>query len=583
MLRIILFCLSYLFIILNGLAQNIEAHSHAKLSAFTQKFILEKSKLNNNEQLNNEYSHNKSVKHIYVGALIKVNDNIQQQNIEKLGIIVGTKAGNIWTVRIPIDSLDDFVNLEGIDYIQIDEPIHQNLDYARKAVRVDSVHNGFALPCKYTGKNVVVGIIDVGFDYSHPAFYDTMGIKYRIKRVWEQNSNGTPPDGYSYGNEIIDSLEMILKGTDDKTSIHGTHVAAIAAGSGYGGNPNSKYRGIAYESDIVLVAITPQQSQWISGGLSVIIDAINYIFTYAESQGKPAVVNLSWGCTIGPADGTSLFSQACDNLTGPGKIFVIAAGNNGNDKIHIQKNFSKQDTIVNSFIVFDNNLPFKATWLDIWGDTGRTFTLGLSLFDGSEFTDSIYVKCINNMAIDTFLIGSDNDTCFLKISILPSDINNRSHILVDINCKTIDSLCVTVKDTVGTVNMCLGYVFGSRGYYGYFTDNNKPWATIGNSEMTLGEMATTKSAITVGAFTSKTNWTDPNGNEWSYAGYAYINSIAPFSSHGPSWDNRLKPEICAPGLTLASAINSFDTSFLPDGSQYFYAVCKYTNPTNMKD
>ena len=51
----------------------------------------------------------------------------------------------------------------------------------------------------YKGKNVVVGIIDIGFDYNHPSFYDGQG-NCRIKRVWEQNKLGTPPTGYNYGN-----------------------------------------------------------------------------------------------------------------------------------------------------------------------------------------------------------------------------------------------------------------------------------------------------------------------------------------------------------------------------------------------
>ena len=40
--------------------------------------------------------------------------------------------------------------------------------------------------------------------------------------------------------------------------------AGIASGSGYGSPTSGKYRGVAYESDIVMVGITPPASQWTS-------------------------------------------------------------------------------------------------------------------------------------------------------------------------------------------------------------------------------------------------------------------------------------------------------------------------------
>jgi len=551
---------------------NIYSQNKAKLSAFTNQYLLASKDIKTLKQQQ------------YISALIKVNDKIDVQKLNKLGVIVGTKAGNVWTAKIPNDKFQDFISIEGIEYIQMDEPIHPNLEMARKTTHADSVQHGIDLPLAYTGKNVVVGIIDVGFDYDHPTFYDTLGHKYRIKRIWEQKTNGTPPAGYSYGNEITDTLIMKTSETDDNTSIHGSHVAGIAAGSGFGSLSNSKYRGFAFESDIVLVGITPKQSQWTGGGLTDIIDGMNYIYQYAASQGKPAVVNLSWGCTIGSNDGTSLFSQACDNLTGAGKIFVIAAGNNGTDKIHLQKDFTPNDSVIKSFISFDNLLTKKTTWMDIWGDSAKTFTVELSLYSNNTVKgNSIRFTCNNQMTVDTFIIGSANDTCFIKATTTPSELNNKSHAFFDIYNNSSDNLCVEVTDTVGRVNMWLGYVLGSHGYYGAFNSNGTSWATDGNADMTLGEMASTKSAITVGAYSSKIDWTDINGGSWSYTGYALNNRIAPFSSHGPTVDNRMKPEITAPGLTIASAVNSYDTSFSSYGTNSTFILSKYTNPSTSHD
>jgi subtilisin family serine protease len=65
----------------------------------------------------------------------------------------------------------------------LDEAVSANLDASRKSSRVDSVHQGIQLPVAYSGKGVVVGIFDGGFDYTHPAFYDTLCQQLRIKRV----------------------------------------------------------------------------------------------------------------------------------------------------------------------------------------------------------------------------------------------------------------------------------------------------------------------------------------------------------------------------------------------------------------
>src|SRR5205085_11712337 len=137
----------------------------------------------------------------FISTIIKVNDDVNEASIKNLGAYIGTKAGNIWTVQVPVKQMQQFSNLEGIDFIEMDQPLKKQMDSARYATHVDSVHNGIDLPSALSGRGVVVGIIDEGFDYTHPAFYDTTGTMLRIKRVWDQTATGTPPAGFSYGNE----------------------------------------------------------------------------------------------------------------------------------------------------------------------------------------------------------------------------------------------------------------------------------------------------------------------------------------------------------------------------------------------
>lgn len=542
--------------------------AQAKLSANMQQYLVAKNK----QQVYSQAVYSKQNSTTYIGALLKVNPQLEEEQLLQLGVFIGTKAGNIYTAQIPEQKLTYVLQLKGIDYIQLDEPITANLDAARKSARVDSVQNGINLPMPYTGKNVVVGIIDAGFNYNHPTFYDTTGTVLRVKRVWEQRNAGTPPVGFSYGNEITDTAAMVAKGAEVTSFSHGTHVGGIAAGSGYTGANNVKYRGVAYESDLVFVGIRPEKSEWKTAGMSSIIDAANYIFKYAQSVGKPAVANLSWGCSIGPNDGSSLFAQALDNLCGPGRIFVNSAGNNGDENIHLLKQFSTTDTIVHSFVTFPTIAGEKHTWIDIWGETGKQFAVQLRLFNGAtEHSTSGYFT-LSNTTTDTFLIGSNNDTCFFTLTATASEFNGKPHVLIDAFSKTTNNLCLSIKSTSGNTHAWLGYVQDYNGYYGAFTNNVQAWAVNGDSKYTLGEMSCTRSAVTVAAYISKTTFRNLAGTNQTYGGF---NQIAPFSSKGPTVDGRVKPNIAAPGMTIASAVNSFDVSYASGGGNYAQSVAMY--------
>jgi minor extracellular serine protease Vpr len=317
--------------------------------------------------------------------------------------------------------------------------------------------------------------------------------------------------------------------------------------------------------------------------MSSIIDGIQYILNYAESVGKPAVVNLSWGCSIGPNDGSSLFSQAVNNLLGPGRIFVLAAGNNGEEKIHLQKAFTQTDTLVSTFVDFPTVNGEKHNWIDIWGDSTKSFCVDLTLFNGTTPGSKLPSLCLTNLNLDTFLIGSAGDTCYMVITSTPSDYNQKPHVLLDLFAKTADKLNISITATDGMVDMWQGYVNDYNGYYGAFTAYSQSWANDGDVEYTLGEMASTEHAIAVAAYASKISFKNLQGLTQSYSGYAVNNQIVPFSSHGPTADGRAKPDIAAPGMTLASSVNSFDVSYAPGGSNYGQSVAVYTNPNNNRN
>jgi subtilisin family serine protease len=163
---------------------------------------------------------------------------------------------------------------------------------------------------------------------------------------------------------------MMAVFTDDSTQTHGTHVAGIAAGCGAPSGDGTKYKGIAPGADLVFVSTTLSDP--------TILDAIQYIYNYAHSVGKPCVINMSFGDDTGPHDGTS----ACDRFltefvaSHPDSIaFVCAAGNSGNNKIHLTKQFSPSDTLMvtelEKQISSSDNPVYE---VDIWNETN--FRLG---------------------------------------------------------------------------------------------------------------------------------------------------------------------------------------------------------------
>lgn len=584
---------SLLLIVFCSVSTFSQNNVRPKLSPLTKKYLSEINKHSTPDKASKEYVYKKLADGVFcISAIIQVADETSViQSLHSKGIYIGTRAGNIWTVQVPLDKVADFINTTGISYIQLDEPVFPALNMARKTTRVDSVHLGLNLPMAYSGKNVVVGVIDFGFDYNHPTFYDTSHTAYRVKKVWELGTNGTPPSGYLYGHELVDSNSILTQGTDNTVQTHGTCVAGIASGSGYGSIVSSdRFRGMAYESEMVFVGVRRDsiEDQWMQSGFSDFIDGVNYIFTHAASVGKPCVVNISWGSQSGPHDGTSLFNQACDNLTGPGKLITMSAGNDGTDKIHLSKTFTSTDTLLTSFVVF-NPTHYRRTWIDIWGDTAKTFCASVTLYHNGVAGNTTGFYCIDDMLHPHNLIAANGvDTCFIDFITSASEFNSKPRMTINIFNHGMDSIKVSIKGTDGKI-----HVWNEYYYYGFpnkfsseFKSLGEPGAVNGNTTSTVSDMGSSNSVLLIGAYASKVGYTDINGNPWSYSNYVQAGKLVPFSSRGPMVDGRIKPDIAAPGLTLASAMSSYALSYTPggdDSSSVISVIPGYQHPVTGND
>ena len=261
-----------------------------------------------------------------IDAFIDFDNPAALERIQTLGVHVGSIFDDFATAQIPVNALEEVSATPGILNVEISKLLELCTDSTLSVTRAGLVINGTqnGLRHNYDGTGVIVGVIDSGFDYQHLAFRsadDTT--KTRIVRVYDLLDSTAHPvvtpnttlPGRVFMGEQIDTL------TSDGTSTHGTHVASIAAGMHVNG-----YGGMAPGADIVLCVC--RNLNLLVSEVDV-VNCIRYIYSYADSVNKPCVINLSISTLNGAHDGKDRISKAVAQRTGPGRIFVISAGNTG--------------------------------------------------------------------------------------------------------------------------------------------------------------------------------------------------------------------------------------------------------------
>src|SRR5687768_4235527 len=150
-----------------------------------------------------------------IAVLAKVNSSFNKADAIRDGYDVGAIVGNVASMRMPLHLLREDFSYPGIEYIEVAEKIEPELDKALSDIRADLVHKGVDLPQAYTGKDVIIGVVDWGFDYSHPMFYDTSLSYTRILAAWDQEKKiGIPPPGFTHGSYYSDVIQLAAAQSD---------------------------------------------------------------------------------------------------------------------------------------------------------------------------------------------------------------------------------------------------------------------------------------------------------------------------------------------------------------------------------
>jgi subtilisin family serine protease len=475
-----------------------------------------------------------------------LNGTVSPEELRGYGIEVNTwtKAG--MTARCPLSRLDALRMLPGVTSIHAATKCRLLLD--RSAVDADVATVRRAVPPDFAGQSgvgVLVGAVDSGIDAKHADFRRPDG-STRLVSVWDQTATGTPPHGFTYGAEYgsaqIDARPS--KVTDDFG--HGTHVLGIAAGDGSAtghGQPGFTYVGMAPEADLCMVKTDLSASG--------IADGVNYIFQVAAARGEPAVVNLSLGTQEGSHDGTLDLDRILNAMTGPGRIIVAAAGNEGADHIHGRLGLaSGPQTMTLSVPSYTPSTTANADYVIVssWYSAADQVSFTLMTPNGAV---------LGPVAPGDSLVGQATSSGYI-------DIYNNT-----VSARGDHEIYFQIYDPSGSPPPAAGswgvrFTPVSLGGSG-IVDSYVEASSLGDGSViaswnagyvyggVINSPGDADSVICVGAHVTKQCWPALDGATRCFNPAPELGSIALFSSQGPRRDGVQKPELTAPGMAVASS------------------------------
>lgn len=507
-----------------------------------------------------------------VCAFVKVAEG-GEEVLRQNGCRILTQVGDICIADIPQASIGRLSLDSRILRIEANHSNHLLTDSLATYLNALPVYDGQSLPQPFTGRGVVVGIMDVGFDLTHPNFYTADTTDYRIRAFWDMLSADTIGSTFYVGRDYSgrDTLLSLAHSRDGLKQTHGTHTLGIAAGSGY----NSPYRGMAYESDICIVAnAVTEDTIFIDPDdyykYTFATDALGfkYIFDYAESQGKPCVINFSegsqqdfWGYDV-------LYYEMLERLTGPGRILVVAAGNNGTNKGWFRKP-AGQSSAGAFYRVYEKNGMLTAK-------TDHDCSLRLVAYD-DDTSDTLLISSqdvlLQEDSMVTAQFNTGQSTLNILIEAYPSCYNPQ---------ETCFDITFNSKQSIGGTPALSFEVIGEQAdievyaVNGFFrTDNYNPELDAGEYTHSILSPASAPCAICVGANNYRPNFQNYLGIWYNSLSKGENGERSPYSSVGPTMDGRIKPDVMAPGISIISSYNSYFVEDNPTDGLLSYIVDRF--------
>ena len=432
------------------------------------------------------------------------------ESVKKLGGRYEDLGYNFGIVVIPIDKLVELASDPLIEYIELPKSLYTTDEDANRASCVPEASSTYNLD----GSGVLVGFIDTGIDYTHPAFINDDGTT-RIKYIYDLDNEGKIYDSETINRALKAPNPFSIVNTVDLVG-HGTHVAGIACA---GGKIDKRFYGVAPNSSIVMVKVARTRF-----GLSTqIMRGIKFLIDKSKELNLPLTINMSLSTNDGAHDGSSLLERYISIVSILEKItIVIAAGNEGEAAHHISGTLDKVNEIY--FNIGDAETIIGINiYLSILPEVSIEITSPSGVSSGEIFlAEGFREGRIGESVYGLYSTGSKPFDIRGEIGIILRGINE--FVMSGQWKLTIKR----INDYEGNFNIWLPISEGLN-ITTKFLD-----PTIDN---TLGIPATVDNVISVGSYNYLTN------------------TISPFSGRGkPFTGQYIKPDIVAPGENIYSTI-----------------------------
>lgn len=449
-----------------------------------------------------------------------------------------TNLSNEYMILVlPRQLVDAVAELPLVEYMEKPKRLVFALNNGRRASCISALQTGDATDTgsnNLSGRGVIMAVIDSGIDYAHPDFRNADGTT-RIISLWDQtiapSSGFVPPEGYYLGAEF--SAEIINLALEQPTeqeryaicpsrdsSGHGTHVTGIAAGNGRASG--GRYRGVAYQSNILIVKLGVQRENAFPR-TTELMQAVDYCLRKARELGSPIVVNLSFGNNYGSHSGTSLIETYLNDMANYGRTsIVIGSGNEGATAGHTEGTLRMGQTDIVELAVSEYE---SALNLQIWKSYVDEIAITIRHPDGQSVGPIQKVQGTQRFTIE--------NTQLLFYYGEPSPYSPYQEIYFDfipvrdyLDAGIWEIILVPQRIVSGNYDMWLpagGVINEGTGFLSPV------------EETTLTIPSTASRVITVGAYDSN------------------YDQLASFSGRGYTREtNQVKPDLVAPGVEITS-------------------------------
>ena len=496
----------------------------------------------------------------YYEAFVELDGNLteyQSYLLRQAGAEITARYQGFITIRASQDINPlSFLNIDGVEHVTQAVTLLTCSDSARYYSRVEPVHLGTGFEMPYTGEGVIVGVIDCGFDFNHINLCDANGAP-RVKAVYmplDNSGNQPVVNAVKLPGSCYESAAQIVQlTTDDPNTTHGTQTAGIAAGA-YRANG---WYGIAPGADIVACGMPEGELNDVR-----VAHCISYICDYAKRKNKPCVINISLGSNVGPHDGTSYLNRVCSQLSGPGRVFVASAGNDGGYAVTIHRQTSgSTDTVTTLLDGYRGSVHYSG-YVNAWSNVKKPFNTRLvvvNVNNGAIVYRGRALGATSSGVMATF--SSENDETLAQYFTGSVDIMGS----IEANGKPNSIAKIEMVANAG--NYVLGFQYYgpstnelviSTSKYAYFRNYGYSWAEKGTSVGSISDIASCDSVISVGSYNSKQYVPLRDGTIY-YRMNSVPEELSFFSSYGPDESGNNRPDVCAPGSVLISSANRYDT------------------------